>query len=430
VKCQYPSCFSNFEFCLVFPRCIVLESFSRPLPRQEKEQILLKFYMDDKPIQNGKQTQQTMNPTTANNPKAPPTVRVTTIPDWRDAIAGFCAGAFSRSLLAPVERVKLLLQLQGSTAMKHQTKPAATNPAATTTTTNTTTSSPPATTVRKTARQVVRQVYYEQGLASFWRGNVPNVLRFGGQSGLNFMLMDYYKRLAVSPTLHSWLETVGLEPRATNTEAQARRRQQVTSFVSGGLAGGTATTVLYPVEFLRTRLAMDQGATVATRTYPNGMRDVLIQTLRSDGITGLYQGYGIALFGGVVFRVIFMGGYDALKTEIELHKANSNHNNSSSSTGTTKAAALTWGERFAVAQCISLTAGTLCYPIDSVRRRMMMQAGQPLHERLYRGSLHCFRVVWAQEGLRGFYLGIAPNIVRSVGGALMLVVYDVLKSMR
>jgi solute carrier family 25 (mitochondrial adenine nucleotide translocator), member 4/5/6/31 len=371
-----------------------------------------------------------MNPSTAaDHPKAPPTVRVTTIPDWRDAIAGFCAGAFSRSLMAPVERVKLLLQLQGSAAMKHQTKTAAaTNPTATTTST-TTPPSPATTTARKTARQVVRQVYYEQGLASFWRGNVPNVLRFGGQSGLNFMLMDYYKRLAVSPTLHSWLETVGLEPRATNTEAQSRRRQQVTSFVSGGLAGGTATTVLYPVEFLRTRLAMDQGATLATRTYPNGMRDVLLQTLRSDGITGLYQGYGIALLGGVVFRVIFMGGYDALKTEIELHKKVNNSNNNS--TATTKAAApLTWGERFAVAQCISLTAGTLCYPIDSVRRRMMMQAGQPLHERLYRGSLHCFRVVWAQEGLRGFYLGIAPNIVRSVGGALMLVVYDVFKSMR
>jgi len=56
-----------------------------------------------------------------------------------------------------------------------------------------------------------------------------------------------------------------------------------------------------------------------------------------------------------------------------------------------------------------------------------MQAGKPMDERLYRGAIHCFRSVWNREGLRGFYLGLTPNLVRSIGGALMLVAYDTLK---
>ena len=89
----------------------------------------------------------------------------------------------------------------------------------------------------------------------------------------------------------------------------------------------------------------------------------------------------------------------------------------------------TFAERFILAQLVSLSAGTICYPIDSVRRRLMMQAGKPATERLYRNSFHCFRQVWVREGVRGFYLGLAPNLVRSIGGALMLVAYDALKEL-
>ena len=59
----------------------------------------------------------------------------------------------------------------------------------------------------------------------------------------------------------------------------------------------------------------------------------------------------------------------------------------------------------------------------------MMQAGQPIDERLYRNSIDCFRKVFVNEGMRGFFLGIGPNIIRSFGGAVLLVGYDVFKGM-
>ena len=57
----------------------------------------------------------------------------------------------------------------------------------------------------------------------------------------------------------------------------------------------------------------------------------------------------------------------------------------------------------------------------------LTRAGLPKEERLYRNSFDCFRKVITTEGARGLYLGIGPNLVRSVGAALLLVTYDIFK---
>ena len=124
----------------------------------------------------------------------------------------------------------------------------------------------------------------------------------------------------------------------------------------------------------------------------------------------------------------------SVKTEI-LHRRGHNigitgaQGNTSNESKNSYTPGLTMGERFLAAQIVSLTAGTACYPIDSVRRRLMMQAGLPVEQRLYKNSLDCIRRVWAAEGLHGFYLGIGPNLVRSFGASLLLVSYDVFKVM-
>jgi solute carrier family 25 (adenine nucleotide translocator) protein 4/5/6/31 len=55
------------------------------------------------------------------------------------------------------------------------------------------------------------------------------------------------------------------------------------------------------------------------------------------------------------------------------------------------------------------------------------RAGLTKDKRLYVNSLDCFRKVIASEGMRGFYLGIGPNLVRSFGAAILLVTYDIFK---
>mmetsp|Transcript_26538 Transcript_26538/g.32113 ORF Transcript_26538/g.32113 Transcript_26538/m.32113 type:complete len:398 (-) Transcript_26538:156-1349(-) len=305
-----------------------------------------------------------------------------------NAIAGACAGAFARTAVAPVERIKLLMQLGGSIEGGVVRSGAS-------------------------AWSVAKGVYTDQGLLAFWRGNTPNVLRQAGTSALNFMLMDRYKTL-ITPVMNY---TLSFPSHRTERERR-KRRSLLKSFLSGGLAGGTTTTVLYPAEFLRTRLALDLGGGERARCYPNGMRDVFSSTLKSDGVKGLYQGYGIALSGVVVYRALHLGGYDAVKTEVMHGKEMKGERKE-----------LEMWERFLIAQVVSLVAGTMCYPIDSVKRRLMMQAGQTMEMRQYKNSIDCFKKVWASEGMKGFYLGIGPNILRSFGGALLLVAYDVFKGM-
>lgn len=303
------------------------------------------------------------------------------VPQWREAVAGAGAGAFSKTAMAPVERVKLLLQLQ------HQAKELVNE--------------------QKSALQVAKDVYRSEGFLSFWRGNLPNVWRTAGTAAVNFTCMDYYKRVAVGP----WLESGLIRKGSVSEEAKERRKNFLTSLISGGMAGGTATTLLYPLEFARTRLAMDLGRS-QQRQY-TGLMDVFISIWKLDGVRGFYQGYGIALTGGIFYRILFLGGYDTLKAEIMYLKENGK---------------ITWSERYLAAQAISLTAGTLSYPFDTVRRRLMMQAGEPQGERRYSGSIDCILKVARTEGIRGFYLGLAPNLLRSIGGALLLVAYDSIKA--
>ena len=349
----------------------------------------------------------------------------------RDAAAGAAAGALAKTAVAPVERVKLLMQL--GTAPTGAGAGAGAGGGAV----------PPGWTAWEVAGSVLRN----QGPLAFWRGNAPNVVRQAGAASLNFLLMDRYKA-ALAPFLTREEDDYrgGMRRNGSSSDHSSDwrwDRRMCSSLGSAGLAGGTATTVLYPVEFLRTRLALDAGAAAGVRRYPRGMRDVLGKIWTSDGIRGLYQGYGIALAGVVVYRALHLGGYDLAKAEVGRRRRRRSRGSGSGSgsggTGTGTGTGigigigigddLTLPEKFATAQVVSMAAGTVCYPLDSVRRRLMMQAGTPVKSRPYRNSLACFRGVWRSEGVGGFFLGIGPNLVRSFGGAVLLVGYDVIKGM-
>ena len=118
---------------------------------------------------------------------------------------------------------------------------------------------------------------------------------------------------------------------------------------------------------------------------------------------GLYRGFMVSLYGIIVYRAAFFGGYDTAKGML-----------------LTKDSSIfaSW----AVAQVVTTIAGVVSYPFDTVRRRMMMQAGRS--EILYKNTLDCWVKIAQNEGIRAFFKGALTNAIRGSGGAIVLVLYD------
>jgi len=73
---------------------------------------------------------------------------------------------------------------------------------------------------------------------------------------------------------------------------------------------------------------------------------------------------------------------------------------------------------------ITIGAGLASYPIDTVRRRMMMTSGQAVK---YKSSADAFRQIVAKEGTKSLFKGAGANILRAVAGAGVLAGYDKLQ---
>merc|ERR1711871_389689 len=85
--------------------------------------------------------------------------------------------------------------------------------------------------------------------------------------------------------------------------------------------------------------------------------------------------------------------------------------------------------KFAVAQFVAITAGYASYPFDTVRRRLQMQSEKPPEEWVYKGTGDCFSKIAREEGVSAFFKGAGANALRTVGSALVLVLYGEIKDM-
>jgi len=176
------------------------------------------------------------------------------------------------------------------------------------------------------------------------------------------------------------------------------------NMASGGAAGASSLLFVYPLDFARTRLAMDvKGG--HEREF-KGLADCLIKVFASDGPIGLYRGFGISVVGIIAYRAAYFGCYDTGKAFI-----------------TTDNFFVMW----AFAQVVTVCSGILSYPLDTVRRRLMMQSGRKGGDIQYTGTMDCFVKIAKNEGTKAFFKGAGSNVLRGTGGALVLVFYDKLQ---
>ncbi|ESQ41294.1 hypothetical protein EUTSA_v10013800mg [Eutrema salsugineum] len=138
----------------------------------------------------------------------------------------------------------------------------------------------------------------------------------------------------------------------------------------------------------------------------NGLVDVYKKTLKSDGIAGLYRGFNISCVGIIVYRGLYFGLYDSLKPLLPGDMQDS------------------FFASFALGWLITNGAGLASYPIDTVRRRMMMTSGEAVK---YKSSMDAFQQILKKEGAKSLFKGAGANILRAIAGAGVLSGYDKLQ---
>lgn len=292
---------------------------------------------------------------------------------WLDFVCGALAGGLVKTCTAPVERVKLIMQTQDANPLIRSWQVAR---------------------YEGSIFNTASRIYREQGLLAFWRGNVANIIRYIPQQACNLSFKDAIKKQYMptfDPTVELWKFTA-------------------VQFVSGGLGAGLSLTCCYPLDYARTRLATDVGAG-RTRTF-NGIFDCIKKSVQRGGLVTLYSGYKVALCDVVVYRAIQLGCFDTLNT----HNPHRH----------------TLGWRGIASGFVAALAGTLCaipfaFPLDTTRRRLMLEAERPEKDKVYKTTLNAFRVIFREEGIRGFYKGVVPSMLRSGGSSLVPVFYDKFK---
>ncbi|CAI2371941.1 unnamed protein product [Moneuplotes crassus] len=281
----------------------------------------------------------------------------------KDFTIGGVSAAISKTFIAPVERVKLILQNQdASTQINSQNK-------------------------YKGMNDCFIRIYREQGIVSFWRGNVANCIRYFPTQALNFAFKSVFSN------------TFGKFDK--DTEAL---KFFFSNMASGGAAGAASLSLVYPMDFARTRMGVDVGRTNSERQF-TGLTDCLTKIIKHDGVFGLYRGFGISVTGIIIYRAAYFGLYDTGKVYVFPEGSSKN-----------------FFAMWMFAQVTTTIAGIVSYPLDTVRRRLMMQSGRD--DVLYKNTRDCFIKIYRNEGSAAFFKGQWTNIVRGLGCSLLLVIYD------
>jgi solute carrier family 25 (adenine nucleotide translocator) protein 4/5/6/31 len=285
-----------------------------------------------------------------------------------DFMMGGVSAAVSKTAAAPIERVKLLIQNQDEMLKSGRL------------------SEP-----YKGINDCFSRVIKEEGVASLWRGNTANVLRYFPTQALNFAFKDYFKKMF-----------------GYTKEKDGYWTWFAGNLASGGAAGAASLFFVYSLDYARTRLANDNKSAKkgGTRQF-NGLIDVYKKTMATDGVAGLYRGFVISCVGIIVYRGLYFGMFDSLKPVLL--------------TGNMKDSFIA---SFFLGWGVTIGAGLASYPIDTVRRRMMMTSGEAVK---YKSSMHAFVEITKKEGMKSLFKGAGANILRAVAGAGVLAGYDKLQ---
>ncbi|KAK1281564.1 Mitochondrial adenine nucleotide transporter ADNT1 [Acorus calamus] len=273
-------------------------------------------------------------------------------------IAGGVAGATSRTATAPLDRLKVILQVQ---------------------------------TTRARIMPAIKDIWKEGRFLGFFRGNGLNVLKVAPESAIRFYAYETLKDFIVTAR--------GEEKSDIGTSGR---------LIAGGLAGALAQTAIYPMDLVKTRLQTcicEVGRTPSLGTLSRGI-------WAHEGPRAFYRGLVPSLLGIIPYAGIDLAAYETLKDMSKTYMLSDSDPGPLVQLG---------------CGTISGALGATCvYPLQVIRTRM--QAQHINVEAPYKGMSDVFWRTFKIEGLRGFYKGLFPNLLKVVPSAsITYLVYESMK---
>lgn len=289
--------------------------------------------------------------------------------------AGAVAGIVSRTAVAPLEVVATLQMVRGG---------------------------------NKNMIGELSELFKNEGVKGFFKGNGANCLKVAPTRGVQFLAFESFKSRLVQYKRYK----MGLPDDAEVKISPLER------LVTGGLAGMVASSLVYPIEVVKTMLTM----------YPdkyNGIGAAFKGVLNEVGYKGLYSGLGptlIAMFPYVGMEFMI---YESSKIAVE------NVLRDRIDDDTVDKAKIT------IPIIVSLALGALAgaaaqssaHPLDVIRKRLQVQGinGNPV---LYKNTIDCMTGIAKKEGVAQLYKGLGPACVATIPGTgVAYITYEFMKKM-
>ena len=224
-----------------------------------------------------------------------------------------------------------------------------------------------------------RMIVQAEGVRGFWRSNLINCVRTYPSKGALFMCHDRIKGFFKGVAGKKDGESLG----------------PALYFVAGSLSGMIACTIAYPLDLARTRVAGHIGGSGAFETLGGTVR----ATIAKEGVAGLYRGIQPTLMGAIPYEGVKFCVWDMTERV------------SRDVLGQEEEGVLVKLGRGALAGCI---AGGIMFPNDTVRRLLQMQGTGHGTGVAYTGAISCYKHTFETHGIRRFYRGLTPYLLRMV----------------
>jgi solute carrier family 25 (mitochondrial thiamine pyrophosphate transporter), member 19 len=271
-------------------------------------------------------------------------------------LAGGIAGLISRFCIAPLDVVKIRLQLQPHSLSDPLSCDGIKGP------------------TYKGVFPTLRAIAKQEGIRALWKGNIPAELMYVCYGGMQFVAYRGFTQLQQA-----------LPVKIPNSAE---------SFISGAAAGAVATSITYPLDLLRTRFAAQGTDRIYTGLY-GAVRDIA----RDEGPKGYFRGLSAAVGSIVPYMGLFFTSYEIFHQQFGAL-------NLPLSSGDAAAGVLA-----------SVFAKTATFPLDLVRKRLQVQG--PMRSRfvhtnipVYAGVFRGLHAIWRKEGVRGWYRGLTVSLLK------------------